>query len=205
MRTLRNRFCSHVVEAVQSDNDAPPARFYTLIAPEWLYTTAQLAILDPQALIKKLRALLIRVGLDERDGWCVVVLHGEYNRAKRRFHLHFHALVVGDKIDAFEALRQLPQFKGGKGRPVHRPIVVQEVGNLPRQVCYLLQSFWPGRTGFEEPGVDHGRGPRRRIPEPAHAAWLLWMARRSLTDIVWLHGISLRDGHLTRPARKDDG
>jgi hypothetical protein len=69
--------------------------------------------------------------------------------------------------------------------------------NPARQLSYLLQGFWPTKYRGEEPGTDEGlRRRRRRIPEPHHAQHLLWLSRQRLSDLMWLHGIAIRNGRL---------
>jgi hypothetical protein len=107
-------------------------------------------------------------------------------------------VVCGAKYHAFEALRPLKMFKGGKGLPVYRPIQCEEIVDLPRQISYLLKGYWPAKPSAPNPATEGYRRSRRgkRIPEPRHAESLLFLDQQRFSDFVWLHGLVIKDGRL---------
>lgn len=197
-RVFRNRFISHVMAAVAAEAGQATVKLYTIWAEGWRRSPEQLRAFDVTQLREALRAHLIRAGLAELSGWFILVVHGEYMTAGGYFQIHFHAVVVGDKCQAFEALRAIPAFEGGRQAAIYRPVVAQDVVNPARQLSYVFQPFWPRKQLGEAPGVDkpYSRGPRLRIPEPAHARYLLWLSRQNFADLVWMHGIAVRNGRL---------
>jgi hypothetical protein len=89
-------------------------------------------------------------------------------------------------------------FKGGKGQPVYRPIQCEEIVDIPRQTSYLLKAYWPAKPSAPNPATEGLRRSRRgkRIHEPRHAESLLFLDRQRFSDLVWLHGLVIKDGRL---------
>lgn len=142
---------------------------------------------------------MTKAGLNKLSGWAIVFFHNEYHRTTDTYQPHFHAIVAGEKYRAFEALRTLPMFRGGKGSDVYRPILVQELSDPPRQLSYLWKGYWLQTRVVT---IQHSRGSRkhrpkhRRMREPHHAESILFMHELGFTDLVWMHGIWIKDGHL---------
>ena len=62
--------------------------------------------------------------------------------------------------------------------------------NLPEPLTYVVQSSYPHRPTFVDKDGELRRGTRkRRIPEPYHTQWLLWMDRWSIDDMLLLSGL----------------
>ena len=196
MRSVRNCLCSHIFQAFAERAPSDPASFYTFIPQELQLTAEELKFFNVSKAWASLLADLGREGLADLSGWSVIGLHGEFNQQTQLFHIHFHALVVGSQAAAFEGLRTRSNEAGGAGVPVYRPILRQSAENPARQICYCFQGYWPSKVGQDPVGEDNGRGRRRRIPEPAHAAWVQWMAQRGVKDLIRFQGIEIRDGLL---------
>ena len=193
---LRNAFGSHVLRAIAALPPDTPVWFYTLMPAVWRMPISRLPGFSMSDLWEPLRVRLYEAGLSRKAGWVIASLHGEH-RLEDIVHPHLHVVVVGEKAEAFEALRDLPMFKGGDKQPVRAPIARYEPANLPRQVGYLFQSSWTFKTDDDPISDQFGeRTTRRRPPELSHAQYLLWRARQRLTDVTCMHGIALRGGFL---------
>ncbi len=193
---LRNAFGSHVLRALAALPPETPVWFYTLMSADWRMPITQVQGFSMGDLWEPLRVRLYDFGLREQTGWVIASLHGEHMLGDM-VHLHVHAVVVGEKAEAFEHLRGLRKFKAGDGEPVRDPIKRYEPANLPRQVGYLFQPRWTFKTDDDERSLSFGeRGSRRRAPELNEALYLLWRARQRLTDVTWMHGIRLSAGFL---------
>ena len=197
MRSVRNAFISHLMATVANVDPGTPVHIVHIIIKEGFRTPAELLRTDCDDIFGMLRAHLYRKGLAELEGWFVLGIHGEFRKFKDRFELHIHGVVVGEKWRAFAALRELPMFKGGKGAAVTTPIRLDVLENPARQISYILQPFWPTKHPGEAAGVDDNfRGKPRRIPEPFHAQYLLWLSRQRFSDLVWMHGVAIRNSRL---------
>lgn len=197
MREVRDRVLSAIVAALAPLSQRS-VTMVTLVANDWRVAGDRLDGFEPRKLLESARAHLQRAGLARLTGWAILFVHGEYDNSSDSFVPHIHAVVVGRKIEAFDAVRRLPMFSGGAGKPIYRPVWAGPLRNVDWQVSYLLQGFWPAKPGDPNAERSGGRGRRRhRIPEPRHAEWLLWLHRQRLTDLAWFHGIGWRDGRLT--------
>ena len=193
---LRNAFGSHVLQAIAARPPDTPVWFYTLMPAAWRMPISQLPGFRMSDIVEPLRVRLYDAGLDRQSGWVIASLHGEHLLGNI-VHPHLHVVVVGEKVEAFEALHDLRMFKGGDGQPVRAPIARYEPANLPRQIGYLFQPDWTFKTDDDEASEAFGeRTNRRRPPELNHARYLLWRAQQRLTDVTWMHGIRLQDGVL---------
>lgn len=111
---VRNCFGSHVLAAVEALAPGTPTACYTLLSTTWIRPLPAIDGSKEPAPFGTLRAQLYRAGLSDLSGWCIVGAHGEH-QLDGTVHRHPHALVVGEKAQAFEALRDFPEFKGGRG------------------------------------------------------------------------------------------
>ena len=196
MRELRRRLLG---ELLRVTFELPPedVRIYTLASPRWRIAGSRLHTLQPRKLIESLRTNLNKCGLANLDGWSIAFFHNELDRTTDTYQPHFHVIVVGDKYRAFEALRDLLLFKGGRGSAVYRPVQCDEVRNRARQISYLFKHYWLQTTS--RPDAETGgtrRNEPRRLREPRHAESLLFLDCQRFSDLVWMHGIRIEDGRL---------
>ncbi len=111
------------------------------------------------------------------------------------FQLHLHVLAVGEKATACENLRALKAYSPNE--TVRRPIVRRKCKNRPRQISYhTAQGFWPSKPSILVDSQWKRIRERARIPEPRHAEMLMWLDRQSFTNLIWLHGCTLKKGRL---------
>ena len=193
---VRNCFASHVLAAVEALAPGTPTACYTLLSTSWIRPLPAIDGSEEPTLFGTLRAQLYRAGLGDLSGWCIVGLHGEH-QLDGAVHRHPHALVVGEKAQAFEALRDLPEFKGGRGAPIEEPVQRDELRHPVRQIPYLLQHDWSFKTDNDPCSRTFGSRTSRRLPDQlAHGRYLVWRASRRFSDLVWMHGVRLRDGFL---------
>lgn len=194
VREFRERALSAAVEKLSSVK-LSTIRFYTLVSAQWRIPASQLPDYEPKAsILEPLRVMLSDAGLARLPGWAMVSVHGEYFPVTDEWQLHTHCVVVGQKSDAFEALRELPMFT--RGPVVKRPVRKQRAKNLPRPVSHLFQPFWPVKKQSYRSGV------KSRLPAPRDAEWLIFIDRQRFKDLVWLHRVDFRDGKLVETAQR---
>ncbi len=170
---------------------------YTLVASKWSFSDAALAQFEPKKLLAKIMARLDDAGLAGFSGWCICFVDNERDPTMGRFQPHIHVLVVGEKRNAFERLRELGMFKGGKGAPIRSPIVENPVLNLARQISYLWKIYCPERPSFaSETGGKRRNQKPHRLSAGLHEQMLLLLASSRFADVVRLHGIEIVDGRL---------
>lgn len=195
---FRRRFLGETIRLVRTYHPGDVC-LYTLASGKWKFHADELPKIRFKKLLEQLRLLLIRKGrIDKRSGWAIISVHNEYDSVTDTYQPHFHVIVFGDKQYAFEALRELEMFKGGKGKPVYRPIQRDELVDIPRQISYVLKGYWPADPSLDRsPTCTHHRSNHKmRIPEPRHAESLLFLDQQRFSDLVWLHGLVIRDGRL---------
>ena len=197
MRRFRRGFCGVVLRELAAVPEEQ-IRLYTIVPPSWTFPADQLAAIDPKALLDRFRAQLNRAGLARLSGWLIGFVHGDYDKTDDTFHVHLHALVVGDKAQAIEALRRLPTYRPTAS--VYHPIRQSKLKNPARQVSYhIAQGSWPSKPTLTIRGQTVRKRQRGRIDEPRHAEYLMWLDRQDFTDLVWLHNCQIRKGRLIVP------
>lgn len=194
-RHLRRAFCGHVIDTVSAD-PRTNVRLYTIVSPAWVVAGAKLASFEPKKLLELLRAQLYRRGLSQRSGWIVASVHGDYDERTDTFHPHVHLFAADEVSDCVESLRDCTLYLPGE---VKQPIVGRSPDDLSRSVpYYLFQPFWPRKvtaeTGLRLPG-------RYRIAPNRLVDWLLWIDRRSFSDLVWMHGCRVVAGKIVADKR----
>lgn len=176
----------------------PDARTFTIIPKDWVYPAGELWAANPKKLIARVRSAVNRAGLSQADGWALMGLHGEYNPLTRRFQLHLHGVGRGGVLAAVERLKQQRAYRSGGSAAdgVRFPVRINRkpLTDLPAPLTYVLQSWWPCRVR----GDDRQITPRRRrIPEPAHSEYLLWLDRWRIEDLTLLIRLRVAKGRLT--------
>ncbi len=160
MREVRRRLFGELLRLIDTIH-ADEVRIYTLIAAKWRFPASQLATLRPKKLIESLRSHLNKASLTKLSGWTIVYFHNEYHRTSDTYQPHFHVIVVGEKYNAFEALRRLKMFQGGKGAEVYRPVVMDVLRDPVRQLSYLWKGYWlqTKTATIESPGGARTKRP----------------------------------------------
>lgn len=201
-RELRRRLISEMLRIVKKCDPSKVA-LYTIMTTAWAVSGTDLFKGSVQSVFGRIRAQLVRKGgLNGLDGWAILFVDVEYDIMEDRYMVHIHAIVVGDKIEAFEKLRGLRMFRGGRAMDVYRPIVRDSLTDPARQLSYLFKRIWHARRYF----IDNRTGElvrsnkRERLPEPRHCEMLLFRAGLRLSDVAWFHNIEIADGRL-RPGR----
>lgn len=173
----------------------------TLLCDIWKIPAPDLMLFDPVRMLANLRSLLWSRGADVARGYLELGIHCEYFEPSDEFHFHIHGIAAGEMVDVIDGLRAARQFKqiGTPGEKKPRPnIQIKPItGNRPAPYLYTLQSFAP-RRGYVDPitGEVH-RGSKRRIPEPYHSLYLLWLDRYRIEDLVLLIGLRVTTKGLT--------
>ncbi len=177
-------------------------RLCTIVPHTWRCRGDQLGNVDPKRLLSQFRTQLNRAGLAKLEGWLIASVHGDYDPTSDTFQPHLHVLVVGEKAEAVESLQNQKLYRRDAAEHVRQPIIPRKLKNPARQISYYLaQPFWPSRATLTINGRKTRERGRKRIPEPRHAEFLMWLDRQTFADLVWLHGCSLRNGRLVVTAR----
>ena len=145
---------------------------------------------DASDLKGQLRINLNVCGAANADGWLLSMLHGAFCNTERVFYLHQH--LVGDYGMMADVLAVRDRHKYRPRRHDADPDVFQRVRisrkpitDMARALTYIMQGFWPCRwVGTTGDATLTRLSRRRRIPEPYHSQWLLWMHKQKLTDLL---------------------
>lgn len=186
-RYLRNRICGWVWWLIEQHPDWA-VHHITLLPPNTWIAPEDLQQCKPADLMKRLRNDLDRVGAKDQAGFVFAGLDGEFDARRGGFHLHYHLIVVGPKIQAIKALRTKRKYRriSNENAPL---MVVKKVkrNELPYRLTYALKSFWK-----HVPTIPTNEGMKRaratRIPNPHHALWLLWMDKHKIKDMTLFFG-----------------
>lgn len=190
----------------------PNERVYlvTLIPVGHALTIDELMQTNPEVRKQNLRVALGRSGA-KRDvaGWASGYLDGEYNPVTGLFQLHWHFIVTGDLIEAFERLKGSTAYKSVK-RVADSPdgvatrVHIREVDDSlnPQVITYAFKGSWYARSRGEAGGngdqADRLVGRLTRIPEPYHSQWLLWMDKWAFHHMLININLGLGEGGLYR-------
>lgn len=201
MRKLRKRLVGELCRLHERYHGTP--RTFTLLPRDLKFTAEQLMQIKPPQLLAAIRAALRRAGAaTAKTGFLVLGLHGEYDPLTGFYHLHFHGYADGDMLRAVDRLRLQRRFRRqslGPGRGKDRPVVIarEPLTNLPAPLTYIVQSWWPSRPRGD--GIDddrRGSPKRRRIPQPDHSEWLLWLDQWRIQDMVLMMRLRVIKGRL---------
>ena len=174
MREHRRRYGGLLLQALEAQ---PEAEIVHIIQGDEV-TADGLPVFDITKLKARLRGQIQRQ-LCGRQGFILLFFHGEWDKNRQVFSLHWHGFASGAYL---QALRQLRVKAGAKGEArnvavrrsgAKHPIQIKPIQG-PRQVSYQFQSWWPAkRIRYSRSG---GRMPskRLRVPAEAEVQWLLW-------------------------------
>lgn len=149
--------------------------------------------------MKRLLSDLNRCGLATADGYLIATLHGEFDPTALEYDLHYHIAASEGLVPVVEKLRSRRKYKlailNEEQHYSSAPRIQLQAlnsGEARYTLSYLFQHWWPSRWRGVNDAGGKIRGPRRRIPEPYHTEWLLWMDRQRLQDLTLL--VHLRVG-----------
>jgi hypothetical protein len=112
-------------------------------------------------------------------------IHGEYDREGRHWQPHLH--LIAQRIQS-DVLRSVHRQYYRRTKHVYRPMIVQPLRDLARQVSYLFKCFWPMRMRYDM-SAGQSRSRFCRIPEPYHSAYLITLHKFDLLDLMFLLGV----------------
>jgi hypothetical protein len=158
--------------------------------------------LDAIRLKEQDRAALTRAGVNKAGGFALGALHCELRDATGPWEPpHRHYLLAGDMIEAFDKLRDQRRYKvpdeppplGLKKWPAPLEIKQIKPEELRYTITYLFQGWWPFRPTLLDTNGERIRADRRRLPEPRHTEFLLWLDQQRIQDLYLL--LKLEVGH----------
>lgn len=190
-----------------------PVYLVTLIPVGLACTTEELKNLDPKDLAQRVRVTLGLCGAKRGvAGWAFGYLDGEYNPATGMIQLHWHVIVTGDLLAAFERLKNRSAYRSvkracdspdGVATRVHIETVDDPQNTVsPRRISYMLKGSyyarWRGEIGDIGEGKRRSQKQRGRIPEPHHSRVLLWLDQWQVQDMTLLINLRLGKSGLYR-------
>jgi hypothetical protein len=191
MREPRLRFGGGLLELADNYPDTD-VRVVTAIHPSWCFRADQLPSVDPQKIKNQLHTHFNRAGVTKAPGFLITCLHGEFEPFSEEFQLHFHGICAGEKLKAFNWLRNKQGYV--RTLKIYRPIVINQIQDRPRQLSYIMQSFWPKKARVPIDGGDFYRRERTktRIREPFQSVYLMWLDQWRLSDLCLMNGVHIQ-------------
>jgi hypothetical protein len=194
MRDQRLRIGAALWETAET-SPYQPVNVFTAIHPSWLCPADHLLSLNLCKVQNQFRTHLNRAGVITASGFIAACLHGEFEPFGERYQLHFHGLCAGDKVKALNRLRGRQGYI--RTAEVNWPLKLYPLNNPPRQLSYLMQSFWPMKAQMLRPdGTYYRTRTKTRIKEPYHSLYLLWLDKWSIDDMWLLSGIRTTGGRM---------
>lgn len=173
---------------------ALPVKAFTLLSGKWMIPSDEMTAERLLKLKKTIRNDIDRLKTVEGPGFVIAGFDGEYDEALDTYFVHLHGVLGGAYIKAFQReLRDRPKF-----RPcpfVLRPLRIADLADPPRQVSYIIKSFW-GATNSEQPRSESKMAPRRmrRMPEPYSTIYLTALNELDPSGAMIVAGLELREG-----------
>lgn len=196
MRDMRLRIVGWLW-ALQDDADNAPVTTAHVLPTSWIIPAEDLMLANPNDLLECFRAGLNRCGAGKADGFLFAALHGEYNASDGCFHLHLHCVVAQVMIDVVENFREIEKARLQKTansdnrRPPVR-IDARPLYNLPDPISYSCKSYWQMKGHSDSASGKLIRGKGRRVPEPWHSLYLLWLDRWTIEELTLVMKLSVR-------------
>lgn len=201
MRALRNHALGDLSRLVAESS--PPVSTLTLIPLGWALRPEELSKTSPGRLLKAVLADLNRCGAKDADGWLIGIIHGEYDPVRGCFQLHVHGICAGGMIDVVRRLRTRPKYRSTRrdnrtvqSEPYQRVRVSRKpLTNIAAAVSYICQSFWPERSTLQlADGTVTRERIKKRIKNPFHSQYLLWLDQWSADEIKIVRKLTIRHG-----------
>lgn len=195
MRGVRLRICGHLWKMFET-KQPKSLRFFTLIPRNWEIAAGHLQDFCPVRALRNFRRILNLYGANTAKGFFYAAIHGSFDPISKKYQLHLHGLASGKMVEVLERLRQTKNLISTK-RDLETENVRQRVSvsrkridNLPRTVSYTLKAFWPSRIGKAQADDQSIPAGKRRIPNPYHAEYLLWLDRLETHNLILTIGLS---------------
>jgi hypothetical protein len=168
----------------------------TLVHEDWIRPQSALHDFDPRVLIDRVRHQFFRAGITSAT--VLGAVHGEFDQKRNYWQPHLHLVVSGMQQAQLNLFRQRHYQRSVH---VYHPMVVQSVVNPPRQLSYLLKSYWPLRMRYID-AFGEERSNFQRIMEPYHTQYLTILDQFKLLDFIFLIGVR-HYGHTLRRTHRD--
>lgn len=193
MRTVRQGFIHAAVAALEPLGWSN-LRTFTLMNDRWVFTPEEFNHITATRIKRRLRTHLVRIGITADAGFLLAFIHGEFDPVSRLYTLHFHGITTAEIADLLQSL--VGKWGYVPTRTGASPLRRDRINDPGRQLSYLLKSYWPSKGVREMLNGSRKRDRKgRRIPEPYHTQYLLWMDRHRLSDLtVMIGGWSRRKG-----------
>ncbi len=128
-------------------------------------------------------------GATTAPGFLIGFLNGNFDPRTEKFRLEYRGIAAGDKL---KSLRQ-PQPVVPNRRPLRgMRIDVHEITDLPMQISRML----PHSARERVPSVIDGGVPAKRMRQPYHTIYLIWLAGYRLADLTVIDGAFYWNGGL---------
>ena len=197
MRVARIRIINGAAALLEATLVMGRLYFVTIVLPAWFVPEDELHESDPKAMLRQLRAHLLRAGIGDSYGLIIGHLEAAYCRQKSTdklgFAFHVHLVCDDAAAAVIERMRGIRSFK--PSADVGQPLRIEALrdDDLRSVLGYCFMAFWRSRAIDEHPeGLDD---VRRRAGGglPSEAARREW---------VWRHNHSLADLSLVMGTRK---
>lgn len=181
---IRRRFSGAVLEHVRPL--APDEVAFVVLSPsDWSVPENKLRRFDPKTLLVRFRRWMTNGGPLPSNGFLVAVMDFEHDPQAHAFRPHLNLVASGEMLQRVKELRvRSLSRKGGR--------VVQAIRHPEAAVSYLVKPFCGGKMR-----PSGGRGRHRRVQEPAHSRFLLFLDRHCLGDFTAMIGCRIEGGRLT--------
>jgi len=181
MRAQRLAFLGALMELI-SDNPDLELEFVSVAQDKWcLDYRSDLAELHDKVR-GEFRSLLNSVRMWDFPGFLVACVNGQFDVQGQRIQLVFNGLYAGEK-------RRAARIWDNDDHPFRAldAIMAEVITDLPQQLCELI----PNRVVEGTPDFVKVKDTRR-MREPYHSLYLMWLAHCSLADRMLLDDISVK-------------
>ncbi len=191
-RNDRKKCISSLVAEYDDPDAASRLSFVTLLRQEWEFPAGKLHLCKPRTITDRLRKQLQRMEF-RRPIFGGVDL--SFDPDRKVWMVHLHLVVDGLTKEVEGKLRQLYPAS----EHIRKPVVVKSVDYTYGAFSYAIKSFPNCRPSYtDKQGRANTPGKRRRVPEPHHTEFLLWVARFPIGDLKMVRGWKLVDGTISR-------
>jgi len=202
MREARIRLTAEAMRlAVEAAKNSEDIVAFTLVPPQWAFSKVELEQISVLDLKNQLRRWLERTKISKCSGLIYAGIHGEYDG--NIFQIHFHGIATGEKGSNLIWLRGRFGLENSHRVPRTLKIVkvpiAKDLSDLARWATYCLQASWPFRPRFKtSEGEMRRTRKKKRLPAEEHAAFLRFMARHNVRELLFLNGLRLGKNGLRR-------
>ncbi len=170
-------------------------RVVTVINAGWAYSPAQINGVTAETIKGQFRTHLERAKINQIPGFLIGFLHGEFEPTSGIYLLHYHLLTTAKKAAALKD-RLNRRWGYEETTTGANPIVRQRIRDRPQQFSYLFQAYWPEKSVVMIDGQPKRTRTKRRVREPYHTQYLLWLNRQNLSTVMICNKCLYRDGAL---------